>query len=132
MDAYDIIEDILLNIVNKGEYYFSVYVNGDTYGYVTYSRNFSGGAFQGAFRYKLLSNGNFLLDAINKPSRMIRKEFDLKDPNSFNEMENEVQDLIDTMQTKRILNKTPGFINVYDKHGKYTHRSEAWKKNQIS
>ena len=65
ISAIDILEDILTSLINGGAHFFTIYLGGFNYGHVSYSRNFGGGAFQGAFRYRYVEDDmKFILDAI--------------------------------------------------------------------
>lgn len=124
LNAHDIIVEILKEIIAPGDF-FNIWEHGTNFGGVSYSRSFCGGAYQGAVRYRLVDEDRliFVLDAIHKPSRMIREEFDLANPDSFKIMGNKIRELIDTMQTNRHPHGTDCRIAISDRYGK-------WKKSE--
>ena len=66
------------------------------YGMVSYSRNYSGGAFNFAFRYNLKDLLLYLQRTNSLPVA-----FDIQDPNSFDDMWEFIKKVIDLMQQDR-------------------------------
>lgn len=129
ISAHDIIEEILADIIEEGAHFFTIYIGGFNYGYSSYSRNFGGGAFQGAFRYRYIENDmKFVLDAVHKPSRIIRKEFNLSNPNSFDLIKADIKGIINNMQSNRTLdNSKGGSIIFHSQENKFIkQRKTCW------
>ena len=104
---HDVIVEVLNDIRQQGDYFIV-----DRGGYVSYSRHYGGGAYQGAIRFRMVEDTIIQIDAIHKPSRLIRERFDLANPNSFEKIGEAIKSVIDIMQTNRRNHGSEGGISI--------------------
>ena len=108
LEAYQIIEEILKDIKQQGDFFIiDARENG---GYVSYSRHCGGGAYQGAVRFHLSCIGMALRSIA---SNKLRITFSLTDPISFDKMGIFIKSVIDTMQTDRMNHGSEGGISIH-------------------
>jgi hypothetical protein len=98
IEAHEVIIDILNDV--RAEQDFFIIEAQDKGGYVSYSRLYSGGAYQGAFRFGLYDWPIMTIDAYGSGSQY-RRKFDLTDPKSFEEIGTIIRSTINRMQTDR-------------------------------
>jgi len=118
----EVIIEVLNDIRQQGDYF--IVESNHSGGYVSYSRHCGGGAYQGAVGFRMVEDIIIQIDAIHKPSRLIRERFDLGDPNSFTKIGEAIKSVIDTMQIDRRNHGSVGGVEVRCRH----HYDYTWSK----